>query len=434
MSVRKIIIILLAFSSIAAMEQPPKNTDIELKSSDNKTLTLPLAVAQQSPVIATVLKAFEEKRTKTVNFSHIKSDILRLVTKIMSLFYDHRDLKGKALLDKVSSDYNRMTRLFIPVNNRQTFALLRAFDFLEFLPGIQLLARQISTQPFMIDQVVQLIHKKQLGITTATEIGRIYYLITNKYLPDIDSNSFTFSLRDYLDYKPDIIKERGWHSVALDLKELQLKDLEGLQDIPYRNSLEALMLDKNNLSEIPDLALLGLNNLKLLYISHNHLTHLSESCFHGLNKLQALGLDFNELRQLPATIFANLTTLDTLSLQYNKLTELPSILFKDLINLKNLKLNNNKLTELPEKLFDNTSNLRELNLGYNELHTLPPLLFHNLRNLRNINFFNNEQLKIPLQLLQGLTNLQEVELRLTALSRDNIEELRKRFPAVTIPF
>lgn len=438
MVARKIFFILIgAFISLTAMDKPlpPKSTDIELISSDNKTFTLPLEIAQQSPMLSVMLSQFGGKKTKTIKLTLINNITLKLIIKVMELFYKYGELKGKVLLDKVATEYQRITRLMIPINNRQTLALLRAFDFLEFTPGIQLIARKISTNQFMIEQVMKLVHTKQLSTNTATEIGRMYYLITNKYLSDIDANDFRFSLRDYLDYKPELIKERSWHSVQLNLEELQLKDLDGLQDIPYLSNINFLDLTKNNLTKIPDLGAMQLNNLEYLFISHNPLSYLSASCFNGLKNLTELNLGFNNLLQLPATIFQGLTKLKNLFLYYNHLSELPETLFKDLVNLKKLQLNSNQLTHLPPHIFDNLTNLQELDLSHNELSILPSVLFNNLINLRAVNFFYNKPLnKVPVQLFEKLNRLQEVDLRVNEVSEENIEKLRKAYPNVRIQF
>lgn len=426
------------FITLIAMDKPlpPKIPTVELISSDNKTIALPLEITQQSPVLSEMLKQFSEKETNTIKLSQIKSDTLRLVTKIMDFFYKYRDFKGKALLDKVASEYRHNIRLFGPVNNRQTLALLRAFDFLEYIPGIQLIARQITANQFMIDQVMNLVQKKQLSTNVATEIGRIYYLMTGNNLPNIDANDFRFSVRDYLDYRPEIIKERHLQKWNLDLSKLYLIDLDGLQDIPNLNNITILNLSHNNLTELlPDLGVIGLNNLTGLYLAHNQLSQLPATFLNGLNKLTFLALDFNRLFQLPATIFQGLNKLQHLSLQYNQLTELPITLFQDLSDLKDLKLNSNRLTQLPAHLFDGVNNLQELDLGHNKLELLPSTLFKNLSNLREVTFFYNKKLKqLPATIFHGLNMLQEVDLRVTGLSEENVQELRKAFPNVRIEF
>lgn len=439
MITRKILFILIfAFISLSAMDKPlpPKSNNVELVSSDNKSFTLSLAIAQQSPVLHQMLSQFEEKETKIIKLSLINGATLRLVIKIMELFYQYRELKGKALLDKVVAEYSFVTRLQIPINNRQTLALLRAFDFLEFTPGIQLITRKISTNQFMLDWVMNLIQKKKLSTNTATEIGRIYYLITNKELPDTDKNNFVFSLRDYLDYRPEIIQQRHLKKWELDLSKLHLIDLDGIQDIPNLNNITILNLSHNNLTELlPDLGVIGLNNLTGLYLAHNQLSQLPATFLNGLNKLTFLAFDFNRLFQLPATIFQGLNKLQHLSLQYNQLTELPITLFQDLSDLKDLRLNSNRLTQLPAHLFDGVNNLQELDLSHNKLELLPSTLFKNLSNLREVTFFYNKKLKqLPVQLFQGLNRLQEVDLRVTRLSEENIAELRKAYPNVRIQF
>lgn len=69
-----LLLFLVFIVPLVSMEQPlPAKTVVTLISSDNKTFSLPLEVAQQSPVLSHMLTQFAEKETKTVNFSLIKS-------------------------------------------------------------------------------------------------------------------------------------------------------------------------------------------------------------------------------------------------------------------------------------------------------------------------------------------------------------------------
>ena len=344
---KKLIICVCLFAGLTqfAMEMPQPQTQepvIELISSDNQIVTIPLEVAYQSPTLTDILKKFKERETKDIPFAIIDGQTLATVVQIMKAFYKHQDLKGKALLDAVEKE--------VPIYDSQAILLLRAFDFLDFMPGVRLVARYLSMNSLVtqrprsymenatthlkkffygapiLDHVVTLIKTNQFTYNTGNEIGRIYYLITNKNLPDMDKARFTFSLQDYLDCRPEIIKERH-KSDSLDLDKLQLADLDGLQDIPGINNIKNLELNNNKLTRLPDFSLQGLNNLERLIIIGNELKELSESCLHGLKKLKVLSIGYNPQMEIPATAFEGLTNLRVLQLVNNQLSRIYPLCF-----------------------------------------------------------------------------------------------------------
>ena len=82
-------------------------------------------------------------------------------------------------------------------------------------------------------------------------------------------------------------------------------------------------------------------------LSNRRIILLSSSDFAGLSSLQALYLDSNDLSSLPEDIFARLSNLKYLYLQYNNLNNLPEGVFSGLSNLKYVYLKGNRLTCLP---------------------------------------------------------------------------------------
>lgn len=448
---KKLIICVCLFTGLTqlAMEMPQPQTQepvVKLVSSDNQIAIIPLEVAYQSPTLADILKKFKESETKNIPFTIIDGETLATVVQIMKAFYKHQDLKGKALLDAVEKE--------VPIYDSQAILLLRAFDFLDFMPGIRLVARYLSNtssvtesesygaKTFLkkliygapiLDHAVNLIKAEQFTYNTGNEIGRIYYLITNKNLPDMDKARFTFSLQDYLDYRPEIIKERH-KSDSLDLDKLQLADLDGLQDIPGINNVTNLELNFNKLTRLPDFSLQGLNNLERLTIIGNELKELSESCLHGLKKLELLSIGGNPQMEIPATAFEGLTNLRILQLVNNQLSELPATLFHGLNNLEILTLYGNQLPYLPAGLFKGLNNLKSLTLSRCQLTELPTTLFHNLNNLKKLDLSGNQLKELPVMQLKELTNLNELVLYGNLLSNEQEEQLRNALPHVKIKF
>jgi Leucine-rich repeat (LRR) protein len=228
---------------------------------------------------------------------------------------------------------------------------------------------KMINRPTIIEQVIKLIQSNQLSDDTAKQIAKIYYLITQKDLEGVDKKpivKISFSIRDYLEYLPDVIKKRKTET-KLDLSGLRLNDTDGLRDIPDLNNLQKLYLHDNQLTQLPATLFNGLNNLQKLYLHDNQLTQLPATLFNGLNNLQILYLYDNQLTELPATLFNGLNNLQLLYLYDNQLTELPATLFNGLNNLQALLLNNNQLMELPATLFNGLNNLQYLSLSNNQL-------------------------------------------------------------------
>ena len=202
-------------------------------------------------------------------------------------------------------------------------------------------------RPTIIEQVIKLIQSNQLSDDTAKQIAKIYYLITQKDLEGVDKKPIVtigFSIRDYLEYLPDVIKKRKTET-ELDLSWLRLNDTDGLRDIPDINNLQYLLLYSNQLTQLPATLFNGLNNLREIYLYDNQLTQLPATLFNGLNNLQEVLLSNNQLTELLATLFNGLNNLQALLLNNNQLMELPAMIFNGFNNLRVLILFNNQLTD-----------------------------------------------------------------------------------------
>lgn len=168
--------------------------------------------------------------------------------------------------------------------------------------------------------IAQMIQQEQLSIDTAFQIAKLYYLITGNDFLGVDRAKIGFSVRDYLDYKPDIIQARKTPN-DLDLSSLRLQDLDGLQNIAGLNNLQEPSLRNNQLTQLPAGIFQGLNNLQFLSLEDNQLTQLPAGLFQGLNNLRELNLRNNQLAQLPAGLFQGLNNLQRLYLENIQLTD-----------------------------------------------------------------------------------------------------------------
>lgn len=401
--------------------------EIVLISSDNKKITIPLKIAQKTPTLASLLNNFQEGHEKLIPFREIDSKPLYIIADIMWFIYDHSQLEKKALFGALAQKVQLPHDQIIPV--------LLACNFLEFTPGISLIAQKISLDPQLTTQIAQLIQKNLLSYDTVNEIAKKYYLMNEKDFPGINREKVSFSLRDYLEYLPRLIYKDRISNETLDLKKLRLNNLDGLQNLPNINTIVYLVLFDNHLTELPETAFQKFNNLTALSLANNHLTHLPSSIFQNLKKLERLYLSENQLSELPPDVFSNLSNLQELFLNNNKLTKLPGIIFKNLINLNRLDLDNNMLSELPDNIFQGLSNLKHLDLMSNQLSQLPSNIFHGLNYLEYIGLAGNPIKYLPTALFQNLPNLGSIYFEFDKkLSHKDMQQFRKALPGIILRY
>uniref|UniRef100_A0A670ZUD6 Protein scribble homolog n=1 Tax=Pseudonaja textilis TaxID=8673 RepID=A0A670ZUD6_PSETE len=164
----------------------------------------------------------------------------------------------------------------------------------------------------------------------------------------------------------------------LNLRRLGLSDNE-IQRLPpeVANFMQLVELDisRNDIPEIPE-SIKFCKSLEIADFSGNPLSRLPEG-FTQLRNLGHLALNDVSLQSLPSDV-GNLANLVTLELRENLLKCLPASL-SFLVKLEQLDLGGNDLEVLPDTL-GALPNLRELWLDRNQLSCLPPEL-GNLRRL-----------------------------------------------------
>uniref|UniRef100_A0A1A8Q6M4 Protein scribble homolog n=2 Tax=Nothobranchius rachovii TaxID=451742 RepID=A0A1A8Q6M4_9TELE len=190
----------------------------------------------------------------------------------------------------------------------------------------------------------------------------------------------------------------------LNLRKLGLSDNE-IQRLPpeVANFMQLVELDisRNDIPEIPE-SIKFCRALEIADFSGNPLTRLPEG-FTQLRTLAHLSLNDVSLQTLPNDI-GNLANLVTLELRENLLKSLPTSL-SFLVKLEQLDLGSNELELLPDTL-GALPNLRELWLDRNQLSSLPPEL-GNLRRLVCLDVSENRLVELPSELsgLLALTDL-----------------------------
>ncbi|XP_041101955.1 protein scribble homolog isoform X18 [Polyodon spathula] len=190
----------------------------------------------------------------------------------------------------------------------------------------------------------------------------------------------------------------------LNLRKLGLSDNE-IQRLPpeVANFMQLVELDisRNDIPEIPE-SIKFCKSLEIADFSGNPISRLPDG-FTQLRSLAHLALNDVSLQALPSDI-GNLANLVTLELRENLLKSLPASL-SFLVKLEQLDLGSNELDILPDTL-GALPNLRELWLDRNQLYSLP-LELGNLRRLVCLDVSENKLDQLPKELsgLVALTDL-----------------------------
>ncbi|XP_053089263.1 protein scribble homolog isoform X18 [Pangasianodon hypophthalmus] len=209
----------------------------------------------------------------------------------------------------------------------------------------------------------------------------------------------------------------------LNLRKLGLSDNE-IQRLPpeVANFMQLVELDisRNDIPEIPE-TIKFCKALEIADFSGNPLSRLPDG-FTQLRALAHLALNDVSLQSLPNDI-GNLANLVTLELRENLLKSLPTSL-SFLVKLEQLDLGSNQLEVLPDAL-GALPNLRELWLDRNQLSSLPPEL-GSLRRLVCLDVSENRLTELPSEIsgLIALTDLLLSQNHLDAVP-DSIGSLKQ---------
>lgn len=117
-------------------------------------------------------------------------------------------------------------------------------------------------------------------------------------------------------------------------------------------NLTDIDLDNNQIVEMQDWALTGLNKLKTLHLANNHIKTLTSNTLAGAPRLETVDLTNNEIETIEDGALA-LPHLKTLSLDMNHIKSMPVNVLSGAPLLNHLDLADNMLTEIPAALLRN---------------------------------------------------------------------------------
>ncbi len=316
---------------------------VTLMSTEGQRFTLLNDVARQSETIKSMMQdALDSQRE--IPLQSISSATLGEIAQLLHHLYFLKDIKNeKILLDTLEKE----VRIANPL------LLLAAANYLD-IPLIlnfaaRLVARDELKQSTFLSRadlnkritgavgVKSAFNKRVAAVFGASSkdimqlIAHYYFLLSEKKLQGVPEKSYGFSVQDYLDYLPHLIECISHNDKPLDwglqtlingfecrLHFMQLRSLNGLQNVPNINNVQLLTLQQNQLQIINANDLRGLNSLIALDLMTNQLEEVN---FPPLPNLQFLALQENKLKEIPDTI-ALLSSLKKLMLYENSLNGL----------------------------------------------------------------------------------------------------------------
>lgn len=174
----------------------------------------------------------------------------------------------------------------------------------------------------------------------------------------------------------------------LDLSNLRINDLTGLQSICAIDRVQGLDLSNNRMTRLRAHCFSGFKSLLKLNLDHNRMSSIEDNIFDDLKVLKFLYLRGNQIKELDHNAFKGLHNLIRLYLDANQISELPKYTFSDLKMLKDICLGDNRITSVSNNVF-NCPNLVTVSLRNNPIRSVARDAFDSATNLRLLNLCGN---------------------------------------------
>ncbi|XP_077449661.1 leucine-rich repeat neuronal protein 3 [Stigmatopora argus] len=198
----------------------------------------------------------------------------------------------------------------------------------------------------------------------------------------LNSNKLKVIHREWFDPMPNLEILMIGENPVLSIMEMNFKPL---------SSLRSLVLTRMNLSQLPDKALLGLDNLESLSFYDNTFPEVPHSALKNAKNLKFLDLNKNPIARIQRGDFVDMLHLKELGI--NSMPELVSIDSFALNNLPELTkieaTNNPKLSYIHPNAFYKLPRLETLMLNGNALSALHRITVESLPNLREVSMHSN---------------------------------------------
>ncbi|XP_030765863.1 chondroadherin-like [Sitophilus oryzae] len=253
----------------------------------------------------------------------------------------------------------------------------------------------------------------------------VFFLFFVSKIAAIDTEVFEFDLLWYESNstQPYLYKARSEITEGLRKSEkIQLNtSLESLSavDLTFIPELKVLSLDNISLTYIKPGAFNNLpKTLQNLSITLNKIPQLDEGVFNNLT-VRFLNLSHNQIRTIKSEAFDNMKDLTTIILDHNELSQY-DLKFAGCQKLNHISIKNNFIEQLPANLFAAVSdNVMMVEFSYNKLNKIHKLAF-DIKEFKEVYLDHNE-------LTDAVVLIKLVKADKVNLSHNNINCLPKEF-------
>ena len=266
--------------------------------------------------------------------------------------------------------------------------------------------------------VPQMSHLENISFPSLEELSMNYNgLAEFPLLPDLPYRSVIYLMRNEIAHFP-------------------------MERISLLSNVSELYLNNNKANVFPDFSQMDISHMEILDISHNRISNIPLANIETMRLIETLVLAKNELTELPDMAFAKnsltylsvdnnlLTSLDPMVLRDNsvwlinklkangnRLSVIPEILMRQLPWLRTLGVRNNELIDMPFLTGSSTS-LTEAILSYNRIPFVPQTHLANMVSLELLDLSHNEIVGFPFWRLQQIPVLHTL-----TLSHNNLSSL-----------
>ena len=181
----------------------------------------------------------------------------------------------------------------------------------------------------------------------------------------------------------------------------------------HYSDVRKLILQNNNLTQIPRYAFVGFEKLEVLILELNQISSVHNSSFCGLKSLNLLDLANNNITSLPIASFECLPSLQWLRLGRNRFMTFDPAWLAGSRSLTFLDLFHSMIYIIKHTNW-NMISLQKLDLSFNEISALAEWVFTGLPSLRVLNVSRNSNLKtVALKTFDKIPNLQILDMSYT---------------------
>lgn len=325
--------------------------------------------------------------------------VIKKVLSLMKSLHTYKELKGKRLLDTLEEEVNldmswNFSKWLQGTVYKETVELLKAVDYLDMESGIALIICKLIAKLGGIKKIKKFIKANAECTNLQYEFARYYRLLKGDYLPNVDQEKYSFSLREYQEYNPHLLYDTiydGMHVARL--CKLQLHDAQGFSNIPNVRDFNFVLLENNHLTSLTNIFVgdtTTFDRICRFSAASNRIAEIKGSDFNRITNLTILTLTHNKIKRLEPMIFSSLKDLYTLHLTNNDIDFIHNQTFKGLDKLHFLHLDRNKIASFDPITFTGTPTLCSLKLSENNLAEFLPGMVQHLTILKNLYLGGNK--------------------------------------------